>query len=48
MRAVRAFPHLDLGGRRIGALYVHYRGQAKPAVRAQLEALTATAASIGN
>ncbi len=44
---VRAFPHIDLGGRRIGALYAHYRGQASPAVRALLEVLTATAAGIG-
>jgi len=45
---VRTFPHVDLGGRRIGALYAHYRGQAKPAVRALLEVLTATAAGISS
>jgi len=47
-QAVRAFPHIDLGGRRIGALYAHYRGQAKPAVRALLDVLTTTAAGIGS
>jgi DNA-binding transcriptional LysR family regulator len=44
--AITTCPHIDLGGRQIGVMYVPRRGEPTPAVRALLDALISAAAEL--